>query len=342
MSVTAPPAPHFSSIATRIGPKGIFFTDFLVSAPPSGDHPKGTLVALGFRWAAGADDAWTRGVVPESGLFLVEIDLASTLPVAALPVSTNAARLVRADSGLVMAVQEKNELDLLWLDGARAVRTRRRVPRLCSSSGFELSTFAALRDRFVVVGAMHPGPVASVPVVVLDSDGHVIATHRCSGGDGPRGSVAVEAWGDRALLRLWDSPKTPVCAFRLEPGAPTIQASFPESSWVETAGNELRLHLYPEDGSELVQPLGDDLRPRGRPRPYVGDAPAQPLVVVEAKRAAGLPSRCSGITGTEIESQMWVEGLLVVETNACCGDGFQAGLFVCDPGLPATKADGGT
>jgi hypothetical protein len=339
-----PPPPHFSSVATRIGPKDMNFGDFAVSSPPSADHPKGTLVALGWgQWAEAAGHAGKTGKQPESGLLVVEIDLASTAPIGTLAMGApERVRLLRADSGPVMAAQETNALDLVWLDGARAVRARHRVPQLGTGGGFQLAIFAAMGERLILVGAdLDAGPVSSTSIFVLDNEGHIIARHKCHGGLGPQGeNVSVEAWGDRAVIQLWDDP-TPVCAFRLDRNARTIQATFPQPIWVETRGSELLLHFTSTGGLDLVQPLGDDLKPRGRAKPDTRED-FDPLIVVEQARARGKPSRCSGITGTAIWQKQLVEGLLVVRTISCCGDTSPAGLFVCDPGPQAATADGGT
>ena len=312
--------PPLGTTAVRVDTGRLDVGQFVVAAPPSAEHIKGTLATVGSEYTPEEVRESYEGAAVGK-LYVVEIDLATASEIARLPLGTaRPAGLVTTPSGLVVAVEGAHELSLVWLEGARSVREVHAVPELGSSTGFELSGFAAVSDRLVVIDGGGNG--SSTRAFVLDAHGALVAKHTCPGGlPRPSPPPHVEAWGNRAVLTdLTAEREKPICAFGLDRGARTQTATFPVGSGLSVEGGRLYVsQLGPRDWE--FRRVGDDLHTT---------AP-----VVPDPRPTGSPvDRCRGITGTATWQSDVIEGLVVARTISCCGDRAPAGIFVCDPNAP--------
>jgi hypothetical protein len=179
-------------------------------------------------------------------------------------------------------------------------------------------------DRLVVVVDDNGKPATTA--VVLDDEGHLVATHACAGGlYHPSPPTAIDVWDDRIVLtELVDEETKPICAFRLDAGARTEQAGFPLGTDVFVT----RGHLFASRaggggaGKREVRRVDHNLR--------LASAVTDP----RTPRSNAF-SRCTGITGDATWQSELVDGLVVTRTGSCCGGTAPAGIFVCDPGTGA-------
>jgi hypothetical protein len=281
---------------------------FVVASPPAAGHAKGTIAALSYDSA----DGCVGGVV--------EMDLATTSEMGRVCLDpADQYRIASDEHGIVVASQSAAGLTVTWLDGgARSIRAKHLVPGFREA---ELFGFAVIAGRAVIVdGRAH--------AFVVDSQGRLIARHACPDMLHHPGTAEVVAWGNRGVMTNLnhtddDGRKIdqPLCAFRVDRSAPTLNVSLPLPVSSVFADQGV---LYAADGTGKARKLGDDLRPTGSPI----DVPTDKSGPSRAWQA-----ECHGITGDVVAQEQRVEGLWLVHTKDCCGDDAPAGLFVCDPGV---------
>jgi hypothetical protein len=289
--------------------------DFAVATAPSPEHRKGTIAVLSSGWSDGCFSGVT------------EVDLATLSEVGRVCLGrVYRSTIASGARGVVVASQLEGSLVVTWFDGAHAVRAQRTVPGFGPMEKVELYGVAAIAGSAVTVdGEAH--------VFVVDEGGRFVAKHACSGFAERFGGADVAAWGDRmaVLTNLVDHGNDvtrmhkPVCAFRVDGPATTLQANLPDPlSRVFVEGES----LFYESSEGHARRLGPSLVPTGPEVPV--HSAAEGGGGAETARTV-----CDGITGSAVVKSVNAQGTWIVQTTSCCGDEQPSGLFVCDPSAPS-------
>jgi hypothetical protein len=322
-AAAASPSASGPSLADASAPKsnevyaeaeGLALGAFAPGESPSPEHPKGTVISLGYDSPSEppAPDAAPRA--DADAQFVVEIDLATTREVRRLrlPPSEGGYFIAAADLGVVVAAQDARGLHVLLLDGAKAIRSIRHLRDHSTASRLTLRGVAARGQRIVIVESDRDG--AHTHALVLDADARVVASHLCNGFLFSPGLASLDDWGRRIVLtklstiHLGDA----ICAFELEPTSRTVQRRLEGWQEVTFEHGEMLLHSHVSEHRVETQRLDDDLRP-----------------------VAGLVDwtppdlGCKGDYWFRTQQTDLVWGTRVVYTASCCGDPGRVGLLLC-------------
>ncbi len=288
--------------------------DFARLAPPSPEHPRGTIGVLADEGGVYADDGRPTG--PWQRYFL-ELDLATGTPVRTLPVVNTAdrAELYDGASGPILFLWGTAGATVIWFDRKLDEVTRHsfNVPH-----GKDVTMYGetAVGDRFVL--ALCDGP--HTPVWVLGEDGTAFA--RTCPQHTSYNVMTLAPWHDDRVALLVQAPES-ACAFRLDGKGGVLSRGYSLLTAFEPHGNEILLAVGTEDprthGSSVAfYTMGDDLRPRGPPRPEPERAP-------EEVAASAILLHVEGKTVT------LVNGTIVITGINCCGGYSPTHLWLLDP-----------
>jgi hypothetical protein len=286
---------------------------FAPLAPPSADHPRGTLAVL--RAVFVPDHARSLGGTGTDDVDLAEVDLATATPLRRVSLGhgiTNYDLAVGA-SGAVLFVQSRAELTLAWVDAAFAIVARRSLPDL-GSDRVRFCAFTGVGERAVLAGCGDGSDRTRVWVFDARSE----RVERSCAGENVNSLIELTPWGDRAVvtgIAVRKGSGKLVCAFRVDGRGGVATGSYALGASVFAAGGALyatNLSLTDYD----FHVVGDDLRPA---RQGVAD-PRAPEVVA-AERLQGYASW--------LQARL-VAGLVVLRARHCCGES-GPGLYLFDP-----------
>jgi hypothetical protein len=285
-------------LARRVDAAGLDLGTFAVASPPDAAHPRGVIAALGY--VPGAVSA-------------VTIDVATARELGRLKLGPSdpewATEIAATQQGVVVAIQTKAALDLVWLDRGATVASRRAFRGLGADAGYDLRGFAVFDDRIVLAS----GGNSSVELRILDAQGNLLSTHTCHGGLFRPGRADLVRMGDQVVLAnmLSEREMLPLCAGHLHGAVRWHDATIRHGDIrFRDDGIAVAIEYGPE------RRLDDALRPTG---------PALPPEAVPDRPG------CDGLTGTAPWQGDIVGGVDVVYMVSCCGDPSPGGLFICLP-----------
>jgi hypothetical protein len=304
--------------------------DYAVAAPPSNFRPRGTIVtSVALNPSSPAD-----GGEESDDFFLVEVDLATGMPVRDVEVGSGVYRgkLLDGVSGPIVLLWPAVDttVTIVWLDRSLGEVARRSFP--LPVSRWDACGGAAIGDR-VGIAACEKSPTK---VWLFDAKTGATA-HTCPGFSRTQ-VMQIYPWHDDVLMDPLNPDAggagTVQCAFRADGTGPVrVQRNLTQGRLTVRDG-EAYVNLWGDEAKRFSRPegvylVGDDLRPKGS--------------------AIELPPRPAEETAAETSDHVYVmgrsarlvNGIIVLRGTNCCGDELPP-LWIWDPhGPPTTPHDAG-
>jgi hypothetical protein len=281
-------------------------------APPSADHPRGTLAVFRTVFVPEPPFLGTNGENGGEDVELAEIDLATAAPLrrGLLGHGIRDRAIAEGASGPVLFVQSRTELTLFWVNAAFSIVARRSVPAL-GSNNVELCAFTAVGDRAVLADC---GAEKAARTRLWIFDARSEPLQRSCPGRNVNDLITITPWKDRAVVTGLATSSGPVsCALRADGRGEVVTGSYSFNIRLLAGGGALYGARY---GDHDYRVVGDDLRLKG---PTVPDPRPPEVVAAEALRGYASRLRARLIAGT-----------IVLEPLYCCGE-TGPGLYLFDP-----------
>ena len=289
------------------------FGNYAHLAPPSPDHPRGTLANWEWHDRVGAPGDGGRALFDA---LVVEIDLATGVVSRTLDAIPAVIKVDILDGtrGPILVGSGERAITVVWYDKALSELARRSFPVLRTGAR-PCRSMAAVGDRVAVALC----GVSPTPVWVLGQD--AAFSRRCPGSSADIFVFIAPRRDDVFVGGLHDEGEEGgalPCAFNAAGKGPVRSRAYPRTSTFAAFDNEAYI-LVPEvhEATKAASPLGDDLRPTGAPIAYPPPRPAEEI-----------PAEHLGITANP-QAEL-INGIVVIRGMSCC-DAPGPELFVLDP-----------